>query len=69
MKGLDLYFQWFVIAMVWAIAAGWAMKDLIAITKRWKYRKENHDEIFGYVMGILLGTVGMIGAVKFHLGL
>jgi hypothetical protein len=58
----------FVMTMVWAICIGWAGWDAYQLRKKWARRKEIPDEIFGCVMGIILGTVGMIAAVKFHLG-
>jgi len=65
----EVYFRWFVVAMVWAIGLGWALRDLIAIIKHWSKRREMHDEFFGYIMGVILGSAGVIGAIKYHLNL
>ena len=61
-------FVWFNTLMIAGIVLGWGGRDLYLIAKTWKDRKEKHDEVFGYLMGVVMTTIGGIGLIKYHGG-
>lgn len=62
-------FLWFCTAMVVGLAGIWFVWDAMLLRRLWKTRKENHDEFFGGLMGILIVIVAFTGVVLHHRGL
>ncbi len=64
-------FDWVLSAMTGIVAAVWFVYDAINITRLRKADGADpivRDKRFGYVMGILIGLVGVIGVAYHHLG-
>lgn len=62
-------FEWFLTLTVGIVAAAWFVYDSINLYRlRGADRADPtvHDKRFGYVMGIVIGAVGVAGALRFH---
>lgn len=62
-------FQWIVTAMTAGLAGTWFVYDAISLARlRGKNREDPvaGDKRFGYVMGIIIGFVGVWGCLRFH---
>ena len=62
-------FLWFATFMVMSIVIGWCFWDLRLFLRLWKKRKENHDEFFGSIMGLVMVVIGLVGIIRHHLSL
>ncbi len=62
-------FAWFLTIVTGASGAIWGVRDVSLL---WRARKldrgvgVNRDKQFGYAMGIVIGAIGVIGALKFQ---
>ena len=62
-------FRWIITVLTGGLASTWVVYDSLNL-----YRSRNldrrdplvHDKRFGYVMGILIGIVGVIGCLRYH---
>jgi hypothetical protein len=65
----DNVFEWYLTLMVGIVAAAWFVYDLINL---WRTRNLDRsdsavrDKHFGYVMGLVIGVIGVAGALRFH---
>jgi len=65
----DDAFRWFVTFLTGGLAASWLVYDTINILR---IRRADggdplvRDKRFGYVMGMIIGVVGIIGCLRFH---
>ena len=62
-------FKWFVTFLTGALASFWVVWDLKNLVKVRNADRSDpviRDRQFGYVIGILIGAVGVIGCLKFH---
>lgn len=62
-------FLWIATSMVLALAVLWTLWDGSIIRRLWSARKENHDEFFGALMGIVIMLIGVTGVILHHQGL
>jgi hypothetical protein len=62
-------FTWFITFAVGGVSALWFVYDAINLARALKLDRSDpsvRDRRFGYAMGIIMGTIGVIGALKFH---
>jgi hypothetical protein len=62
-------FLWFNSVMVMGIAIGWLWWDGRNLIRLWSTRRENQDEFFGAIMGLVIMVIGVTGLVRHHLSL
>jgi uncharacterized iron-regulated membrane protein len=60
-------FLWSISAMVAGIAVTWAIWDGRDLIRLWSTRRENQDEFFGAVMGLVIVGIGVSGLIRHHL--
>jgi hypothetical protein len=62
-------FKWFLTILTGGLAGSWFIYDtfnLIRIRNADKADPIVRDKIFGYIMGIAIGVVGVLGCLRFH---
>ena len=62
-------FVWFITFCVAGLSAVWFVYDGINLARALKLDRNDpvvRDRHFGYVMGMIMGLIGVIGALKFH---
>ncbi|HEX4451121.1 MAG TPA: hypothetical protein VH143_09640 [Kofleriaceae bacterium] len=62
-------FMWFITFAVGGVSALWFIYDSVNLSRALKLDRSDptvRDRRFGYAMGVLMGTIGVIGALKFH---
>ena len=67
----DVTFDWFVSLITLALAVPWIFYDgfnLLRLRRANRADPVVRDKRFGYVIGILIGVIGVIGVTKHHLG-
>src|SRR5262249_5948271 len=62
-------FEWFVTAVTGGVAGAWLVYDAISLYR--VRRADGRDPLvrarrFGYLMGIVIGIVGIVGCLRFH---
>ena len=70
-----LVFTWFCSVLTFVVAAIWIVVDLVRLSRALRDRAlgaapapEVHDRVFGSVIGMIVGAIGMAGVLHFHLG-
>lgn len=61
-------FMWFVTLMVVGICTFLAIRDASLLRACWKRRRQEPDELFGALVGLVIAAVGFAGVFKYHLG-
>jgi hypothetical protein len=65
----DHAFHWFLMIVTGGAAAVWFVYDAISL---WRSRDDKRgdpvvgDRQFGYIIGMVIGALGVIGVLKFH---
>jgi hypothetical protein len=62
-------FTWFVTFCVGGLSAVWVVYDAINLARTLGLDRSDpvvRDRHFGYVMGMVIGAIGVIGTLKFH---
>jgi hypothetical protein len=62
-------FAWLLTVAVGGVSALWFVYDSVNLARVLKLDRNDpsvRDRRFGYTMGIIMGTIGVIGALKFH---
>jgi hypothetical protein len=62
-------FKWFLILITGVVSALWFVYDVFNLIRSRKLDRRvgvNRDKHFGYVMGIVIASVGVIGALRFQ---
>jgi hypothetical protein len=62
-------FAWFITFAVGGVSALWLVYDGVNLARALKLDRSDpvvRDRHFGYAMGLVMGTIGVIGALKFH---
>lgn len=65
----DIAFRWFVTILTGGLAASWFIYDAINLLRIRNADGADRlvsDKRFGYVMGMIIGVVGIIGCLRFH---
>jgi len=64
----DEVFRWFLTLAVGVVAGIWFVLDTRALfrTRGQLATPHLHDRRFGYMMGMLIGAVGVIGALRYQ---
>jgi hypothetical protein len=64
-------FVWVLTVLTFGLAGPWVVYDAFNL---WRLRRADRadpivgDKRFGYVIGMFVGLIGVIGVLKFHLG-
>lgn len=61
-------FMWFCSLATAGFALVWIVYDAIRLRRFWPRRKVAHDEVFGSIIGMVIGLIGVLGVVRFHWG-
>lgn len=62
-------FKWFITFVTGGLAAAWFVYDSINLIRTRKLDRSDavvRDRHFGYVMGIIMGIIGVVGCLRFH---
>ena len=64
-------FKWILTILTGGLAGTWFVYDSISLTRSLMRpsRKDDpmtHDKRFGYLVGIAIGAIGVIGCLRFH---
>jgi hypothetical protein len=62
-------FMWFITFCVGGVSALWLVYDGFNLARTRKLDRADpvvRDRRFGYTMGLIMATVGVIGALRFH---
>jgi len=62
-------FSWFITIAVGGLGAAWFVYDAINLARSIKLDRADpivRDRHFGYVMGMLIGVIGVVGVLLFH---
>lgn len=62
-------FAWFVTIAVGGLGAVWFVYDAVNLAKSLRLDRSNpsvRDRHFGYVMGMLMGIIGVVGVLRYH---
>ena len=62
-------FKWFLTALTGGLAGVWFVYDAINLARTRHADRKNpvvRDKHFGYVMGMIIGVIGIVGCLRFH---
>lgn len=62
-------FKWFLTLLTGVVATAWFFYDSINLIRTRKLDRKDavvRDRHFGYVMGILIGLVGIVGTLRYQ---
>ncbi|HEY5927475.1 MAG TPA: hypothetical protein VIV11_37580 [Kofleriaceae bacterium] len=62
-------FKWFLTILTGGLAGAWLIYDTINLIRTRNADRRDavmRDKHFGYVIGILIGIVGVLGCLRFH---
>jgi len=62
-------FRWILTALVGGVAGAWAIYDTFNLFRLRDADKRDplvRDKLFGYLVGITIGVLGVIGCLRFH---
>ena len=62
-------FKWFLTILTGGLAGSWFIYDTFNLIRSRNADKRDpivRDKIFGYIMGIVIGIVGVLGCLRFH---
>ena len=62
-------FKWFLTILTGGLAGAWFVYDSINLIRTRNLDRSDavvRDRHFGYVMGIIIGVIGVLGCLKFH---
>jgi len=65
----DHAFHWFLMIVTGGVAAVWFVYDLSSLYRSRTADRGDpdvRDRRFGYVVGMLIGLIGVIGVLRFH---
>ena len=67
-------FTWFCSALIFVVAATWIVVDVVRLRRALRDQAssapsaEIRDRVFGSIIGMIIGALGVIGVLHFHLG-
>lgn len=62
-------FKWFLTILTGGLAGSWLVYDFVNLIRIRNADLKDplvRDKIFGYIMGMTVGIVGVLGCLKFH---
>ena len=62
-------FKWFLTILTGGLAGAWFIYDSINLIRTRNHDRKDpvvRDKHFGYVIGILIGIIGVLGCLRFH---
>lgn len=62
---------WFVSVLTFGTAGSWIVVDIVRLRRALAEREDTparHDRIFGSIIGVVVGLVGVVGVLRYHLG-
>lgn len=62
-------FKWFLTILTGGLAGAWFIYDSINLIRTRNLDRSDavvRDKHFGYVIGILIGIIGVVGCLRFH---
>jgi len=62
-------FKWFLTILTGGLAGAWLVYDTINLIRTRNADRGDatmRDKHFGYVIGILIGIIGIVGCLRFH---
>jgi len=62
-------FKWFLTVLTGGLAGAWLVYDSINLIRARKLDRRDgvvRDKHFGYVMGMAIGVIGLVGCLLFH---
>jgi hypothetical protein len=62
-------FKWFITFLTGGLAGSWLIYDSINLIRFRNLDRSDavvRDRQFGYVVGILIGIIGVVGCLRFH---
>jgi hypothetical protein len=65
----DEVFRWFLTLMTGLLAAGWFIYDTINLVRTRHADRQDpvvRDKHFGYVIGLVIGAIGIVGVLRYH---
>ena len=65
----DEMFRWILTAVTGGFAGIWFFHDILFISRLRRADKRDpivRDKLFGYAMGIVIGAIGVLGALRFN---
>ncbi|HEU0034631.1 MAG TPA: hypothetical protein VFQ53_28600 [Kofleriaceae bacterium] len=65
----DTTFKWILTILTGGLAGTWLIYDSISLIRSRNADRRDplvRDRHFGYVIGILIGVVGVVGCLRFH---
>jgi len=65
----DTQFKWFLTLAVGLLAGVWLVYDAVNLAR--SQRADDRDPVvgdrrFGYVIGMVIGAIGLVGVLRFH---
>jgi hypothetical protein len=64
-----LVFKWFLTILTGGLAGAWLFYDSYNLIRTWGGDRSDgvvRDKHFGYVIGIAIGVIGLLGCLRFH---
>jgi hypothetical protein len=62
-------FKWFITFLTFGLAGTWVVYDSFNLVRTRNHDRTDpvvRDKHFGYVIGVFVGVVGVIGCLRFH---
>ena len=62
-------FEWFLTLVTGIVAGGWLVYDAINLVRTRRADRNDpivRDKHFGYVMGMIIGVIGLVGTLRFR---
>lgn len=62
-------FKWFLTILTGGLAGSWLIYDAVNLVRIRGANKRDpivRDKIFGYIIGMAIGILGVIGCLRFH---
>lgn len=65
----DNTFRWILTILTFGLAGAWLVYDSYSLIRSWNADRGDsvvRDKHFGYVVGIVIGIIGIVGCLRFH---
>ena len=61
------HWMWFCGGVTGIVAVAWLVLDGVRLGRALTGRGVDRDHLFGYVVGVVVGLIGIVGVARFHL--